>query len=139
VPAPSDPDVRVIATGVESWTSRNVSRHSEVALLFSGERSERTDRVLRPRGTGICQRGLPSWRVFLRIAAKYYASPWALRVELRNIRRWRLRMLYYGQTKGGPAHLRVVPTTAEFLSRPPELPHGASVNRGRIQARHHDR
>jgi hypothetical protein len=44
-----------------------------------------------------------------------------------------------GQTKGGPAHVRVVPTTAEFLSRPPDLPLGASVNRRRIQARHHDR
>jgi hypothetical protein len=90
-----------IATGVGSGTSRNILRHPEVALLFSSERSERTDRVLRLRGTGICQRGLPSWRVLLRIAAKYYLSPRALAVELRNMRKWRLRTLYYRQTKGG--------------------------------------
>jgi hypothetical protein len=109
-----------IATGAESWTSRNVSRHPEMALLFSGEGSGRTDRVLRLRGTATSQRGLPPWRVLLRMAAKYYASPRALRVELRNIRKWRLRTRYYGQMKGGPGHLRVVPTTAEFLSRPAE-------------------
>ena len=106
-----------IATGAESWTSRNISRHPEVALLFSGERSGRTDRVLRLRGTATCHSGLPSWRVLLRIAAKYYASPGALGVELRNIRKWRLRTDYYRQTKGGPAHLRVVPRAAEFLPR----------------------
>jgi hypothetical protein len=105
-----------ITTGAESWTGRNVSRHPEVALLFSGERAGRGDRVLRLRGTATCHRGLPSWRVLLRIAAKYYASPGALRVELRNVGKWRLRNLYYGQVRGGPGHLRVVPTTAEFLS-----------------------
>jgi hypothetical protein len=41
-------------------------------------------------------------------------------VELANIRRWRLRRLYYAQTKGGPAHIRIAPTAAEFLSRPAE-------------------
>lgn len=110
----------VIATGAESWTSRNVSRHPEMALLFSGEGAGRTDRVLRLRGTATCYRGLPSWRVLLRMVAKYYLSPRALRVELRRIRRWRLRTRYYGQATGGPGHLRVVPTRAEFLSRADE-------------------
>jgi Pyridoxamine 5'-phosphate oxidase len=109
----------VLATGAESWTSRNVSRHPEMALLFRGEGSGRTDRVLRLRGAATVQRGLPSWRVLLRIAAKYYLSPRAVSVELRSIRKWRLRMRYYRQTKGGPGHLRVVPTTAEFLSPAP--------------------
>ena len=60
-----------ITTGTESWTSRNVSRHPAVAMLFSGERSGRTDRVLRLRGTATSRRGLPPRRVLLRIAAKY--------------------------------------------------------------------
>lgn len=107
-----------IATGAESWTSRNVSRHPEITLLFSGEKSGRTDRVLRLRGTASVQRGLPPWRVLLRIAAKYYASPRALRVELRNTGKWHLRKRYYAQLKGGPGHIRVVPTIAEFLPRP---------------------
>jgi len=113
----ADRGTLIIATGAESWTSRNVARHPEVALLFSGEGSRRPDRVLRLRGTATCQRGLPSWRVLLKIVAKYYASPPALRVELRSIGRWRLRTLYYRQVKGGSGHLRVVPTTAEFLER----------------------
>ena len=107
-----------ITTGADSWTSRNVARHQEMVLLFGGERVGRTDRVLRLRGTATVRRGLPPWRVLLRIAAKYYASPRALRVELRNRRKWRLRMRYYKQTNGGPGHLRVVPTAAEFLSQP---------------------
>ena len=107
-----------VATGAESWTARNVSRHPEVALLFTGEALGRTARVLRVRGTATSQRGLPPWRVLLRIAAKYYASARALRVELRSIRKWRLRSRYYGQTKGGAGHLRIVLTTAEFLDRP---------------------
>lgn len=107
-----------ITTGAESWTGRNVSRHPDIVMLFSAERAGRTDRVLRLRGTATVRRGLPPWRVLLRIVAKYYASPPALRVELRNRRKWRLRTRYYKQTKGGPGHLRVVPTTAEFLSQP---------------------
>jgi hypothetical protein len=106
------------ATGAGSWTSRNVSRHPDVALLFGGERAGPTDRILRLRGAATAVPGLPPWRVLLRIAAKYYLHPPALRVELRNLAKWRLRSRYHGQVKGGPAHLRVVPTTAEFLSRP---------------------
>jgi predicted pyridoxine 5'-phosphate oxidase superfamily flavin-nucleotide-binding protein len=108
----------VIATAAESWTSRNVSRHPDLALLFSGERSGRRDRVLRLRGTATVQRGLPPWRVLLRIVLKYYLAPAALVAELRHVRQWRLRARYHAQAKGGPVHLRVVPTTAEFLSRP---------------------
>lgn len=114
----ADGETLFIATGAESWTSRNVSRHPDAVLLLSGERSGKTDRVLRLRGTATSHAGLPPWRVLLRIAAKYYASPRALRTELRNIRKWRLRTRYYGQTRGGPGHLRVVPTAAELLPRP---------------------
>ena len=105
-----------ITTGTESLTSRNAARHPEMTMLFSGERVGRSDRVLRLRCTATVRRGLPPWRVLLRIAAKYYASPRALRVELRNRSKWRIRKRYYEQVKGGPGHLRIVPTTAEFLS-----------------------
>jgi hypothetical protein len=107
-----------ITTGAESWTGRNVSRHPDIVMLFTAERAGRTDRVLRLRGTASARRGLPPWRVLVRIAAKYYASLQALRVELRNRRKWGLRTRYYKQTKGGPGHIRVVSATVEFLSQP---------------------
>jgi hypothetical protein len=43
----------------------------------------------------------------------------------------RLRSRYPAQAKGGPAHLRVVLTTAEFLSRPARARHEAT-RRGRM-------
>jgi len=106
-----------ITTGPDSWTGKNIVRHPEVALLFHGEGSRGSDQVLRLRGAATCHHGLPPWRVLLRIAAKYYASPRALRVELPNARKWRLRALYYAQVKGGPGHIRVLPTAADFLPR----------------------
>jgi predicted pyridoxine 5'-phosphate oxidase superfamily flavin-nucleotide-binding protein len=109
-----------VTTGAESHTSRNVGHHPDMVLLFSGEGMGRPGRVLRVRATATVRRGLPPWRVLLRIAAKYYASPRALLVELRNRRKWGLRSRYYAQAKGGAGHLRVVPTTAEFLSQPGE-------------------
>jgi hypothetical protein len=110
--------VLFITTGAETWAGKNIQQHPEVTLLFSGERAGRPDQVLRLRGTATCHRGLPSWAVLLRVAAKYYASPRALRVELGNARRWRLRSLYYGQVKGGFGYIRVVPHAFEFLQRP---------------------
>lgn len=107
-----------ITTGPETWAGKNVTQHPEVALLFSDEKVGRSDRVLRLRGTATCHHGLPSWRVLLRVAAKYYVSPRALAVELRHARGWRLRNLYYGQVKGGFGYIRVVPTAGEFLPRP---------------------
>jgi hypothetical protein len=107
-----------ITTGPESWAGRNVVHDPKVVLLFSGERDRRPGAILRLRGSATCHRGLPSARVLVRIALKYYASPAALRVELRNARKWRLRMRYYGQVKGGFGYLRVVPTAADFLPRP---------------------
>jgi hypothetical protein len=106
-----------ITTGPLTWAGKNVAQHPEVALLFSGERMKRSAQVLRLRGTATCHHGLPSWRVLLRIAAKYYVSPRALRVELRHAQQWRLRQVYYGKIKGGFGYIRVVPTSAEFLPR----------------------
>ena len=106
-----------VTTGAGSLTTRNIAQHPDMTLLFGGERDGRTNQVLRLRGTATFQPGLPPWRILLRIAMKYYASPRALRVELRNRRKWRIRTRYYQQVKGGPGHLRIVPTTAEFLAR----------------------
>jgi hypothetical protein len=58
----ADRGILFIATGAASWTSRNVSRYPEMALLFSGEGAGRTDRVLRLRGTATFRHGLPPWR-----------------------------------------------------------------------------
>jgi Pyridoxamine 5'-phosphate oxidase len=114
-----------LTTGPETWAGKNIERHPEVTLLFYGDPTGRDGRVLRIRGTATCHRGLPSWRVLARIAVKYYVGPRALRVELRNARRWHLRRLYYAQVKGGFGYLRVIPGAAEFLSRPLAAGHGA--------------
>ena len=104
-----------LTTGPETWAARNVVAHPEVTLTFDEERG-RSDRILRLRGTATRHRGLPAWRVLLRVAVKYYVSPRALRVEVRNARKWRLRRLLYAQ--GAFGYLRVVPTAAALLRRP---------------------
>ena len=105
-----------LTTGPETWAARNVARQPEVTLLFDEERGGRSRRVLRLRGTATRHYGLPSWRVLLRVAAKYYVSPHALPLEMRNARRWRLRRLLYAQGRFG--YLRVLPTAGELLPRP---------------------
>ena len=107
-----------LTTGPETWAGKNVVQNPDVTLLCFGDRARGARRVLRLCGTATCHRGLPSWRVLVRVAAKYYASPRALPVELRNARRWGLRRLLYGQLKGGFGYLRVVASAAEFLARP---------------------
>jgi hypothetical protein len=111
-------DVLYITTGPETWAGKNIQQHPEVTLLFNRERARRRDQVLRLRGTATCHRGLPPWPVLLRIVAKYYLSPRALRAELRNVRKWRLRALYHGQVEGAAGHVRVVPGKGELLTRP---------------------
>src|SRR5262249_9497085 len=110
--------VLYLTTGPATRAGRNVLQHPEVVLLFSGERSRRRTGLLRLKGRATCHRGLPSWRVLLRVAAKYYVSPGALRVELRNARKWSLRRRYYGQRPGGCGYLGIVPTGGEFLVPP---------------------
>jgi hypothetical protein len=110
--------VLYLTTAPGSRVGRNVVQHPQVSLLFHGEPGRPKDPALRVRGTATCHRGLPPWRVLLRIALKYYVGPRALPVELPNARRWGLRMRYYGQGKGGVGYLRVVPREAELLARP---------------------
>ena len=107
-----------ITTGPQTWAGKNIAQHPQVALLFNGERMSRCTQLLRLRGVATCHVGLPSWPVLVRAAAKYYVSPQALRVELRNASHWWLRNLYYGQLKGGVGYIRVVATAAEFIPRP---------------------
>jgi len=107
-----------ITTGPGTRAGKNIQQHPGVTLLFCGDAAADWGEVLRVRGTAACHHGLPSWRVLLRIAAKYYVSPWALRAELLNWRKWSLRTRYYGQVKGGFGHIRVVPSACEFLRRP---------------------
>jgi hypothetical protein len=108
--------VLYITTGPETWAGKNIQRHPEVTLLFSGERAG--NHVLRLRGTATCHRGLPPWPALLRIVARYYLSPRALRAELRNIRKWRLRALYHKQVEGSAGHVQVLPGECELLTRP---------------------
>ncbi|MBI1816147.1 MAG: pyridoxamine 5'-phosphate oxidase family protein [Deltaproteobacteria bacterium] len=106
-----------VTTGAASRAGKNVTQNPAVVLLFSGERAPVPARCLRLRGSATCVSGLPSWRVLLRILAKYYLSPRALVAELLNADKWRLRLRYYGQVKGGAGYIRVVPTAADFLAR----------------------
>jgi hypothetical protein len=109
----------VYVTGAfETWVGKNVAQHPEVALLFSGERAGRPEEVLRLRGIATRHRGLPPWQVLLRFALKYYLSAHALSVELRHARKWRRRLRYYAQLKGGVGHVRVVPSAGELLTHP---------------------
>lgn len=113
-----DRGVLYITTGAESRAGKNVGQHPDVVLLFSGEGAHGPARHLRLRGIATCHSGLPSWRVLLRVAAKYYLAPRAIVAELRNAGKWRLRQRYYGQATGGAGHIRVVPVAVEFLARP---------------------
>ncbi len=110
--------VLYLTTGPATRAGRNVAQHPDVVLLFHGERSMQQGGLLRLRGSATCHGGLPSWRVLLRVAAKYYVSPRALSVELRNAGKWRLRRRYYGQVKGGFGYIRIVPAGGEFLAPP---------------------
>jgi nitroimidazol reductase NimA-like FMN-containing flavoprotein (pyridoxamine 5'-phosphate oxidase superfamily) len=107
-----------ITTGMQTRAGKNVAQRPAVALLFSGERAQGSRRCLRLQGTATCHPGLPSWRILLRVLAKYYLSPRALSSELQNASKWRLRQRYYGQAVGGAGYIRVVPTAADFLALP---------------------
>ena len=113
-----DADALYMTTGPGTRAATNVARHPAVTMLFHGERGRRPQQVLRLRGIATCHQGLPSWQVLLQVAAKYYVSPRALSVELRNVGKWPLRWRYYGQLRGGLGYLRVRPTAGELLASP---------------------
>lgn len=113
-----DAGTMYLATGLETRAARNVVSHPDVSVLLIGEAMAPAGAVLRVRGTATRHAGLPPWRVLLRIAAKYYLGPDALRTELANVTRWRLRLRYYAQAEGGAGHLRIVPTRTDLVRRP---------------------
>jgi hypothetical protein len=114
--------VLYMTTGTGTRAARNVAHHPGVTLLFRGEHTGMSQRMLRMRATATCRAGMPPWSVLVRIAAKYYLAPRALAVELRNAGKWALRMRYYASVEGGAGHLVVVPTAAEFVPAPPAGP-----------------
>lgn len=99
--------------------ARNVAAHPAVALLLHGDRDRRRDEVVLLRGTATVHHGFPSWRVLAKIASKYHLRPRAALSELRHAAQWPLRLLYYTYARGGPAHLRIVPTGADFVPSSP--------------------
>jgi hypothetical protein len=108
--------VLYITTGPGSRAGKNVATHPEITLLFQDVSDEAS--VLRVRGLASCRQGLPPWAALLGLARKYYLPPRAALVELRHARLWSVRRLYYAQAKGGVGHIRVEPTSADFLPRP---------------------
>jgi nitroimidazol reductase NimA-like FMN-containing flavoprotein (pyridoxamine 5'-phosphate oxidase superfamily) len=113
-----DDGLLYVTTGAGTRAARNISAGSAVTLLFTGEHGRHGERALRVRGAATVHEGLPSWRVLLRIAAKYYVAPRAMISELTNAAKWPMRARYYAQVTGGAGHLCVRPTTAEFMRRP---------------------
>ena len=48
-----------------------------------------------------------------------HLSPRGALSELRHTAQWLLRLLYYADARGGPAHLRIVPTAGEIVPASP--------------------
>lgn len=106
----------LMTTGQATLAVRNIATHPAVVLLVDEEPAERSQRVLRIRGTATVRRGLPSFRQLLRIAVKYYISPTALSSELIYLPKWVLRGRMYARMR--PAVIEVTPETAEFVPWP---------------------
>ncbi len=107
-----------VTTGFDTRLAKNVERNPEVTLLLWGEARSRAEGPLRLRARATRHPGLPPWPVLLRIALRYYLAPGALASELPNATRWPLRARYYAEVAGGPGHVRLVPLSAELLTRP---------------------
>jgi hypothetical protein len=108
---------RLIAgTAASTVAVRNVRADPRVTVLLDGERSGRSDLVLRLRGAAETHDGMPAPSAIVRLATKYYLSPGGLACELRNSRRWRLRQRYYAQAQA--VWISIEPTGAEFLTVP---------------------
>ena len=118
-----------IFTGEASPTGRGISVHPDVTLLFDGERSPRSSRLLRVRGHAVFRKesGIVA-RVMLRLARKYFLTRPGLRNLLAHARTVPVTVRFY--TKGWakvrketgkpPAMiLEVLPESFEFLPRRP--------------------
>ena len=103
-------------TSAASVTVRNVDADGAASVLLYDGVDESATRLLRLRGRATARRGRLPFGVVARMAAKYYASPAGLAVELAHARLWPLRMRYYAQSEA--ALLDFVPEVAEFVPRP---------------------
>ncbi len=107
-------------------TGRGICVHSDVSLLFDGERGPRSSRVLRVRGRAVYrrERGLVA-RVLLRIARKYFLAAPGLRNLWAHAKTVPPAVRFYaerreegrGQVVG--LIIEVVPESFEFLPRSP--------------------
>ncbi len=103
-------------TSAASVTVRNLDVDGAASVLLYDGVDESAPRLLRLRGRATARRGPLPFGVIARMAAKYYASPAGLAVELAHARLWPLRMRYYAQ--GEAALLDFVPADAAFVPRP---------------------
>jgi hypothetical protein len=106
-----------VTTGIDSRVARNIANQPTVTLLLWGETRRRPGEALRLHAAATRHAGLPPWAVLFHIAIRYYLAPGALASEFRNVARWLLRVRYYAQIGGGPGHVRLVPLSAEIVTK----------------------
>jgi len=103
-------------TGAATLAARNAAADAAVTVLLDAEAGGASAHVLRLRGRATVRAELPSWRIVLAFARKYYLAPGGLRSELAHAARWNLRRRYYAQ--GEPATIEIALERAELLRRP---------------------
>jgi len=118
-----------IFTGETNPTSRGISAHADVALLFDGERGWRSSRLLRVRGRAVFRReSAITGRVMLGLARKYFLTRPGLRNLLAHARTVPVTVRFYAEgwakvrkETGKPPTmiLEVLPESFEFLPRSP--------------------
>ena len=115
-----------IFTGETNPTSRGISVHSDVALLFDGERGPWSSRVLLVRGHAVFRgEGGIVARVILALARKYFLTRPGLRNLLAHATKVPLAVRFYAQPwwelrgKEPRVILEVLPASFEFLPRSP--------------------
>ena len=112
-------------TGAATLAARNAAAHPAVSVLLDAEADgAQAAHVLRLHGRARVHSGLPSWRILLEMARKYYVAPAALRCEWSHRSQWDLRRRYYAQSDG--VTIEITPERAELLVRP-RLDPGVSV------------
>jgi hypothetical protein len=87
-----------------------------VVLLFDAELRGSQAQALRVVGEARFEANLLRPLLLLRIARKYYLRPAAMRSELANADRWRMRSRYYAQHPD-PGFVRVRPLEWELVDR----------------------
>lgn len=107
-------------TGAATLAARNAAANAAVTVLLDAEAGGTSAHVLRLHGRATVRAELPSWRILLAFARKYYLPPAALRSEIAHAARWNLRRRYYAQ--GQPATIEIALERAELLRRPGPAP-----------------